>query len=42
MAEIETVVVGGITTACVSRKDMVRLMIADCLAARNGSTPARS
>lgn len=41
MAEIETVVVGGITTACVSRKDMVRLMIGDCFAARNGAAPAK-
>lgn len=37
VTDIQTVVVGGIETACLSRSDLTDLMIADCLKAREGA-----
>ena len=33
------VLIGGIKTACLSRADLTRMMLADCLAARETETP---
>jgi exopolysaccharide biosynthesis WecB/TagA/CpsF family protein len=35
------VVVGGVETACVSRQQLGRLMVGDCLAARGGERPTK-
>ena len=37
MPNLKTVVVGGVTTACVSRSELIGLMIEDAAKARNGS-----
>lgn len=37
----ERVIVGGVRTACVSRRQLGGLMVGDCLAARGGKRPAK-
>jgi N-acetylglucosaminyldiphosphoundecaprenol N-acetyl-beta-D-mannosaminyltransferase len=41
MAAIQTVVVGGVETACLSRLDMIQSMIEDCTKARAGVWPCK-
>lgn len=37
MSTIQTVVVGGVETKCLSRQDMIRSMVDDCMKARDGT-----
>jgi N-acetylglucosaminyldiphosphoundecaprenol N-acetyl-beta-D-mannosaminyltransferase len=41
MKSYKTVVVGGVRTACLSRRDMTELMVADCVDARSGGEAAK-
>jgi len=41
MPDIGTVIVGGVKTKCLSRLDMVQLMIEDCIKARAGAEPCK-